>query len=90
MTIVLVLSWLFFGFIVGLIARVIAPGAQSMGIVATTCLGLIGSVMGGVLGNLLMGVRVLGFHGAGMIGSVIGALVVLGLMHLAASRPAKI
>ena len=90
MTIVLILSWLFFGFIVGLIARVIAPGAQSMGIVATTCLGLIGSVMGGILGNLLMGGRVLAFHGAGMIGSVVGALVVLGLMHLASSRPAKV
>ena len=90
MTIVLVLSWLFFGFIVGLIARVIAPGAQSMGIVATTLLGLIGSVSGGILGNLLMGERVLHFHGAGMIGSVVGALVVLGLMQLASSRPAKV
>ena len=82
MTFVLVLSWLLFGLIVGLIARVLAPGTQSMGLVATTCVGLAGSVTGGVLGNVFMGVPVLGFHGAGMIGSVLGALVVLVLVGL--------
>lgn len=82
MTFVLVLSWLLFGLVVGLIARVLAPGAQSMGLIATTCVGLLGSVTGGVLGNVFMGVPVLGFHGAGMIGSVLGALVVLVLLGL--------
>lgn len=82
MTFVLVLSWLFFGLIVGLIARVLAPGAQSMGLFATICVGLAGSVTGGILGNVFMGVPVLGFHGAGMIGSVLGALVVLALIGL--------
>ena len=71
-----------FGLVVGLIARVLAPGAQSMGLLATTCLGLAGSVTGGVLGNVFMGVPVLGFHGAGLIGSVLGALFVLVLVGL--------
>lgn len=74
------------GFIVGLIARAIMPGNQSMGIVMTTILGIIGSVVAGYLGQAV------GWYSpgqpAGWIGSVVGAIVVLfvvGLIHKARS-----
>ena len=49
------LLFLVFGFVVGLIARAVMPGTQSMGIVKTTLIGAGGSFIGGVLGNLISG-----------------------------------
>lgn len=72
-----ILFFLVFGFVVGLLARAIMPGEQRMGIVMTTILGVIGSFIGGFLSSLFTHHRVTDFHTAGVIGSVIGALVVL-------------
>lgn len=63
------------GFIVGLIARAIMPGNQSMGIIMTTVLGIVGALVASYGGS------VLGLYPAGSpvgwIASVIGALIVL-------------
>ncbi len=83
MTIALIFSWLVFGFIVGLIARAVFPGAQGMGLLATACLGIVGSFVGGLLGNLLYGGGVFAAQPSGFIGSLVGALVVLGLLSMA-------
>lgn len=66
------------GLIAGFLARALVPGKDSMGIGATLLLGLTGSVVGGmVLGLLTGGLRDRGFGPAGVIGSIIGAVVVL-------------
>jgi uncharacterized membrane protein YeaQ/YmgE (transglycosylase-associated protein family) len=72
-----ILFFLVFGFVVGLLARAIMPGEQRMGILMTTVLGVTGSFIGGFLSSLFTNHRVTDFHTAGVIGSVIGALVVL-------------
>lgn len=72
-----ILFFLVFGFVVGLLARALMPGEQRMGIVMTTILGVIGSFIGGFLSSLFTNHRVTDFHTAGVIGSVIGALIVL-------------
>ncbi len=72
-----IIAWLIIGFIAGLIARALVPGRQSMGIIATTILGIVGSLVGGFLGQLFTGNRAEGFTPAGLIGSIIGAIVVL-------------
>lgn len=60
------------GFIVGLIARAIMPGNQSMGFIMTTILGIVGALVAG------LAMQALGYTGAvGWIASVIGAIVVL-------------
>lgn len=63
------------GFVVGLVARFVMPGVQSMGIILTTVLGIAGSYVAGFAGQAL------GWYsagqGAGFIGSVLGALVLL-------------
>ena len=68
------------GFIVGLIARAIMPGNQSMGVIMTTILGIVGSLVasygGAALGLYQAGTPV------GWIASVIGAIVVLFLYGL--------
>jgi uncharacterized membrane protein YeaQ/YmgE (transglycosylase-associated protein family) len=70
------LIFLLFGFIVGLIARALLPGTQKMGIVRTTLIGVAGSFIGGLIGNIIAG-NALRVHSAGWIGSVIGAIVLM-------------
>jgi uncharacterized membrane protein YeaQ/YmgE (transglycosylase-associated protein family) len=66
------------GFIVGLIARAVLPGVDSMGIIATTIVGIVGSVIGGLIGRAIStpepGSK---FHTAGFIMSIVGAIVLL-------------
>ncbi len=66
------------GFIIGLIARAILPGAQHMGFIATTILGILGSVVGGFVARLFSrpaeGSK---FHPAGFLMSIIGAVILL-------------
>jgi uncharacterized membrane protein YeaQ/YmgE (transglycosylase-associated protein family) len=65
------------GFVAGVVARWIYPGAIAMGFWATVLLGIIGSLVGGVIGGLLFRSPDGRFHRAGFILSVIGALVAL-------------
>ena len=66
------------GFIVGLIARAVLPGGDQMGLIATTGLGIVGSVIGGLAGRLIKkpepGAL---FHPAGFVMSLVGAILVL-------------
>lgn len=64
-------------FIVGAIARAIFPGAQPMSLWATTGLGVLGSLVGGLLVNIAMGLPLFALQPAGLVGSVIGALLVM-------------
>jgi uncharacterized membrane protein YeaQ/YmgE (transglycosylase-associated protein family) len=63
------------GFVVGLIARAILPGTQSLGIILTALLGIAGSFLAGFAG------RALGWYAdgqpIGFLASVIGAIVLL-------------
>lgn len=70
-----IISMIVVGFIVGLIARAIMPGDQKLGIILTIILGIAGSFVAGYLGSAL-GLYSAG-QGAGWIGSIIGAIIVL-------------
>lgn len=63
------------GFIVGLVARAVMPGSQSLGLVLTAVLGIAGSFIAGFVGQALGFYRA--GHGVGFIGSVLGALLLL-------------
>jgi uncharacterized membrane protein YeaQ/YmgE (transglycosylase-associated protein family) len=66
------------GFVVGLIARALVPGADAMGFFATAVVGIVGSLIGGVIGNMVSkppeGSK---FHAAGFLMSIVGAVVLL-------------
>ena len=68
------------GFFAGLVARYLIGGAH-MGIIATTVLGIIGSLIGGFIAGLIFKPRNEKFHLAGFIFSVIGAMIALWLWH---------
>ncbi len=66
------------GFVVGLIARAVVPGAQHMGFLATSILGILGSIVGGLLGRLVSKPKESApFHPAGFLLSIVGAVVLL-------------
>ena len=81
-----ILLFLVFGFVVGLIARAIAPGAQPMGSIKTTVLGIVGSFVGGFLSSIVFGYGVHELHVTGFIGSILGAVVVLVVANMANGR----
>ncbi len=66
------------GFVIGLIARALLPGGDQMGLIATTVVGVVGSVVGGYLGRLIKKPEPgAAFHPAGFFMSIVGAIVVL-------------
>ncbi len=65
------------GFIVGALARWIYPGAIHLGFWMTALLGIAGSIVGGVIGSLVWRSPDGHFRPAGLVLSVIGALIVL-------------
>ena len=76
------------GLIAGFIARAIIPGKQSMGILLTIVLGIVGSFVGGFLGFLIFGSDPNGgfLQPSGIIGSILGSIIVLGLYVFFARR----
>jgi uncharacterized membrane protein YeaQ/YmgE (transglycosylase-associated protein family) len=72
------------GLIVGAIARLLLPGRDPIGIFGTIVLGIVGSFVGGFLENLWKyhTMSIHSFHPVGLIGSVIGAFVLLLLFRL--------
>jgi uncharacterized membrane protein YeaQ/YmgE (transglycosylase-associated protein family) len=66
------------GFIIGLIARAIMPGAQHLGLIMTALLGIGGSIVGGLIGRLFSKPEPgAAFHPAGFVMSIIGAIILL-------------
>jgi uncharacterized membrane protein YeaQ/YmgE (transglycosylase-associated protein family) len=82
---VIFIIWLcIIGLIVGAIARLLLPGRDNIGVLGTIVLGIVGSFVGGFLENLWKyhTVSVHSFHAVGLIGSVVGAFVLLLLFRL--------
>ena len=72
------------GFVAGLIARALKPGDDSMGIIMTTVVGVLGALAATYLGQA-MGWYTAG-QGAGFIASVVGAIVLLFIWGLVARK----
>lgn len=73
------------GFVVGLVARALLPGDQKLGIIMTAVLGIVGSFVAGFIGQAA------GWYeagqGAGFIGSVVGAIIVLFIYAKLVNKP---
>lgn len=70
------IMFLLIGLVAGFIARALVPGPDPMGWLGTMVLGIVGSLVGGTLAALLFGGS-LEVNAAGLVGSIIGAIVVL-------------
>ncbi len=72
-----ILTWIFFGIVCGLLARLLMPGRQSMGWLATMVLGIVGSFAGGFIAYLVRGGDPL--QPSGFLMSLLGAVIVLAI-----------
>jgi uncharacterized membrane protein YeaQ/YmgE (transglycosylase-associated protein family) len=75
--------WMFIvGIVVGGLARLFMPGHDDIGLIMTGVLGIVGSVVGGLIARIFSkpadGAT---FHPAGIILSIIGAVLVLFAWH---------
>ena len=84
------LAFILFGLVIGLVARALMPGRQSMGLVANALLGMAGSFVGGLIGSLIYGGRMFELHSAGIIGSLLGAVLVMFLVGMGGRRHASV
>lgn len=77
-----IISWIIIGAIIGLLARAVMPGNQSMSLGATIVLGVIGAIVGGFIGGLFGGNGVSGIMSnpwsiGTILLAVVGALIVM-------------
>ncbi len=72
------------GLVIGALARLIRPGQQSLSVLATLLLGLAGSVIGGVVANLLGTGDIFELNVLGFVVAVIAAIVLIGVAEGAA------
>ena len=79
-----ILSWILFGLVVGVIAKLLMPGRDPGGFIVTILLGIAGALLGGFVGQAM------GLYGpgesAGWIMSILGAIVLLVLYRMMARR----
>jgi uncharacterized membrane protein YeaQ/YmgE (transglycosylase-associated protein family) len=87
-----ILAWIVLGLIAGAIAKLIYPGNQGGGIFATIGLGILGALLGGYLGQVLLGSSGAAAASAGaltvssVIFAVLGAIILIFLWGLFTRR----
>ena len=84
-----IIVMLIVGLIAGALARLILPGKDPMGLLMTALLGIAGSFLGGFISRLIW--RPEGdaaFHPAGLILSVVGAILLLWIWRMIRTRTA--
>ncbi len=74
------------GLIIGALARLIKPGKQNLGVFMTLLLGLAGSVIGGLVANLLGSGSIFELNVLGFIVAVVAAVLLIGVAEGASGR----
>lgn len=74
------------GLVIGALARLLKPGKQNLGLLATLILGLVGSVIGGVIANLLGTGDIFELNVIGFIVAVVAAVLLIGVAESVAGR----
>ena len=72
-----IISWIVFGLIAGLLAKLIMPGKDPGGIIVTSLIGIAGAMVGGFISTSLGYGDVSGFDLRSLGIAIVGALVLL-------------
>jgi uncharacterized membrane protein YeaQ/YmgE (transglycosylase-associated protein family) len=83
-----IIGWILLGLLAGVIAKRIMPGSESIGIILTTLLGIVGALLGGFLA------MVLGFGDpldeffdiSTWVAAIVGALIIIFAWNLMSGR----
>jgi uncharacterized membrane protein YeaQ/YmgE (transglycosylase-associated protein family) len=80
------LSWIVFGLIAGLLAKMLTPGRDPGGFLVTILIGIAGASVGGWIGTLLGFGSVRGFNLPSLGIAIVGAVVVLLVYRLVTGK----
>jgi uncharacterized membrane protein YeaQ/YmgE (transglycosylase-associated protein family) len=87
-----VIGFIVAGLVIGALARLIKPGKQNLGLLATLLLGLAGSVIGGVVANLIGTGSIFELNVFGFVVAVIASVLLVGVAESVSgsrSRPVR-
>lgn len=77
------------GLVIGVVARLVMPGRQHLGTLMTLLLGLVGSVIGGMVANLLGTGDVFELNFIGFLVAVVAAVLLIGIAEGAAGTRSR-
>ncbi|HSF41178.1 MAG TPA: GlsB/YeaQ/YmgE family stress response membrane protein [Thermoanaerobaculia bacterium] len=80
------LSWIVFGLIAGAIAKFLTPGRDPGGCIITIIVGIVGSVLGGMIATWLGYGGISGFDFRSFVIAVLGAILLLFLWRMISGR----
>jgi len=80
------LGFLVAGLIIGALARLIKPGKQDLGILATLGLGLVGSLIGGLIAQIFNKGSIFELNVLGFILAVVAAVLLIGVAESVAGK----
>jgi uncharacterized membrane protein YeaQ/YmgE (transglycosylase-associated protein family) len=72
------IGFIVFGLVVGALARLLKPGRQNLSLLGTLLLGIVGSVIGGVVANLLGTGSIFELNILGSVVAIIAAILLIG------------
>ncbi|CAN5540196.1 hypothetical protein BH20ACT21_BH20ACT21_10000 [soil metagenome] len=77
------------GLVIGALARLIKPGKQNLSVLVTLLLGLAGSVIGGIIANLLGTGDIFELNFLGFVVAIIAAVILIGVAEGAAGSRSR-
>lgn len=80
------IGFLVAGLIIGALARLIVPGKQNLGILATLALGLVGSLIGGLIAQFFGTGDIWELNVLGFVLAVVAAVLLIGVAEGIAGR----
>ncbi len=81
-----IISWLLIGLIAGVLAKLVMPGEDPGGFLATIFIGMLGALVGGLIVGLFGGTGVTGVNVWSILVATLGAIVLLALFRLVTGR----
>lgn len=81
-----IIGFLVFGLVVGALARLIKPGKQNLSILMTLLLGIVGSVIGGLIANALGTGDIMELNILGAIVAIVAAVLLIGVAEGMSSK----
>ncbi|TFV46007.1 GlsB/YeaQ/YmgE family stress response membrane protein [Blastococcus sp. TF02A-35] len=80
------IGFLVAGLVIGALARLITPGKQNLGIVATLALGLVGSLIGGLIAQFFGTGDIWELNVLGFVLAVVAAVLLIGVAEAIAGK----
>jgi uncharacterized membrane protein YeaQ/YmgE (transglycosylase-associated protein family) len=81
-----IIGFLVFGLIVGAVARLIKPGKQNLSILMTLVLGVVGSLIGGIVASALGTGDIFELNILGAIVAIVAAVLLIGVAESMSGR----